>query len=155
MRIAGSIITAICGILVVVSIFLPWFDMGIGSWGQLSAWDAIDISVGDSIHVLLVMIGGILMAAFAIPAFIVSLASKGGKAAVVTLGIFAVVGALLGIVGSAWFLIEFVADSTWAQMGMSAWDFLGYAVWIAIAASIIGFIFSILTAAFAKGKGDW
>jgi hypothetical protein len=155
MRIAGSIIAAICGIVVIVSIFLPWFDMGIGSMGQMSAWDGIDASVGDFRYFLLVMIGGILMAVFGISAFIVSLASKGGRAAVLTLGLFALVGAFLAIGGSVWFLVDYFADPTWAQWGMSAWDFLGYGVWIALVGSIIGFIFAILTAAFAKGKGDW
>lgn len=149
MRIAGSIITAICGILVVVSIFLNWIDMGSLGWGALTAtgWNCIDASVGDFMHVLLVMIGGILMAVFGISAFIVSLATKGGKAAVITLGIFAVVGALLGIGGSAWFMIDAAADS--------AFSVVAYGVWIALAGSVVGFIFAILTAAFAKGKGDW
>jgi hypothetical protein len=149
MRIAGSIITAICGIVVVVSIFLNWIDMGSFGWGAvtLTGWNCIDASVGDFMHVLLVMIGGILMAVFAISAFIVSLAAKGGKAAVVTLSIFAIVGALLAIGGSAWFMIDAAADS--------AFSVVAYGVWIALAGAVVGFIFAILTAAFSKGKQDW
>jgi hypothetical protein len=149
MRIAGSIIAAICGIVVVVSIFLNWIDMGSLGWGSatLTGWNCIDASVGDFIHVLLVLIGGILMAIFGISAFIVSLATKGGKAAVITLGIFAVVGALLAIGGSAWFMIDAAADS--------AFSVVSYGVWIALAGAVVGFIFAILTAAFSKGKQDW
>ena len=95
MRIAGSIITAICGIVVIVAIFLAWYDLG-AYYGTISAWDGIkaSISVDGALDVFLVFLGGILMTVFAIPAFIVSLASKGGRVAVLTLGILAIVGAL-------------------------------------------------------------
>ena len=147
MRIAGSIITAICGIVVIVAIFLTWVDMGSLGWGTMSAWNAISASVGDSMDVFLVFLGGILMTVFAIPAFIVSLASKGGRAAIVTLAIFAIVCALLAIGGSAWFLIDAVR--------YDAFSIVGYGVYIAVAGAILGFIFAILTAAFSKGKQDW
>ncbi len=148
MRIAGSIITAICGIVVIVSIFLNWVDVTsyYGS-GTATAWTLIDSSVSDWWYLLVVFIGGILMTVFALPAFIVSLASKGGRAAIVTLSIFAIVGALLAIGGSIWFIIDAVRDS--------AFDIVSYGVWIAIAGAIVGFIFAILTAAFSKGKQDW
>ena len=113
----------------------------------MSAWNAISASVGDSMDVFLVFLGGILMTVFAIPAFIVSLASKGGRAAIVTLAIFAIVGALLAIGGSAWFLIDAVR--------YDAFSIVGYGVYIAVAGAILGFIFAILTAAFSKGKQDW
>jgi hypothetical protein len=150
MRIAGSIITAICGIVVIVAIFLAWYDLG-AYYGTVSAWDGIkeSISVNGALDVFLVFLGGILMTVFAIPAFIVSLASKGGRAAIVTLSIFAILGALLAIGGSAWFLIDTVTTE-----GFS-FSYLGYGVWIALAGAIIGFIFAILTAAFSKGKQDW
>ena len=152
MRIAGSIITAICGIVVIVAIcFLHWSD------GGATGWDYIDASMAADgfLNVFLVFLGGILMAVFAIPAFIVSLASKGGRAAVLTLGILAIVGALLAIGGSAWFIIDYVFDPFWSQMGLSALDAfkdLSYGLWIAIAGAIVGFIFAILTTAFSKGR---
>jgi hypothetical protein len=147
MRIAGSIIAAICGIVVIVSIFLNWVDLGIGSWGTATAWNCIDASVGDWWYLLLVLVGGILMTVCAIPAFIVSLASKGGKAAIVTLSIFAIVGAVLAVGGSVWFIVDAALDD--------AFSAVSYGVWIAIAAAIVGFIFAILTASFSKGKQDW
>ncbi len=144
MRIAGSIITAICGILLIVSIFLPWVD----AWGwTASGWDGISASVGDSMNVFLVFIGGIIMALFALPAFIVSLAAKGGRGAVITLGIFAIVGALAAIGGCIWFTIDAVTNDVFS--------FVSYGYYIAIGAAILGLIFAILTAAFAKGRQDW
>jgi len=153
MRIAGSIITAICGIVIIVSIFLPWYSYF--GFGTSNAWDGISTSISDAMDVFLVFMGGIVMTVFAIPAFIVSIAAKGGKAAVVTLSIFSIVGALLAIGGSVWFIIDTVLDSFLDQMGIGAFDVISYGVWIAIAAAVVGFIFAILTAAFSKGKQDW
>ena len=147
MRIAGSIITAICGIVVIVSIFLGWIDLGY--WGSATAWDGISNSIGDAMDVFLVFLGGIVMAACAIPPFIVSLASKGGRAAIVTLGLFAIVGALVAIGGCAWFLIDAITTDGFQ------FDWLGFGVWIALAGAVVGFIFAILTAPFSKGKQDW
>ncbi|MFA5374736.1 MAG: hypothetical protein WC455_03145 [Dehalococcoidia bacterium] len=149
MRIAGSIITAICGIVVIVAIFLAWYDLGSWGYGTVSAWDGIkeSISVDGALDVFLVFLGGILMAVFAIPVFIVSLASKGGRAAIVTLSIFAIVGALLAIGGSAWFFIDTAQND--------GFSYISYGAWIAIAGAIVGLIFAILTASFSKGKQDW
>ncbi|MEA1958117.1 MAG: hypothetical protein U9N44_00360 [Chloroflexota bacterium] len=94
MRIAGSIITAICGILLIVS-----------------------------------------------------LAAKGGRGAVITLGIFAIVGALAAIGGCIWFTIDAATNDVFS--------FVSYGYYIAIGAAILGLIFAILTAAFAKGRQDW
>jgi hypothetical protein len=144
MRIAGAIITAICGIVVIVSIFLNWYDLSSAGYGTYTAWWSISESLGDSLDVFSVFIGGILMAVFAIPAFIVSLASKGGRAAVLTLSIFAIIGALLAIGGSTYFIIDAATNE--------AFSYVGYAFWIAIAAAVVGFVFAILTAAFSKGR---
>jgi len=145
MRIAGSIVTAICGIVVLVSIFLHWIDAGY--WGTATAWNCIDASASDWWYLFGVLGGGILMTVCAIPAFIVSLASKGGRAAVVTLSIFALIGALAAIGGSAYFLIDAAMDDSFSMVS--------YGAYIALAGAIVGFIFAILTAAFSKGKKDW
>jgi len=149
MRIAGSIITAICGIVIIAAIFLTWVDASgyFGYGSTASAWDLIDGSAGDWWYLVIVLVGGILMALFAVPAFIVSLASKGSRAAIVTLSLFAIVGSVLSIFGSAYFIIDAVSDD--------AFDIVSYGVWIALAGAIVGFIFAILTASFSKGKQDW
>jgi hypothetical protein len=147
MRIAGSIITLICGIVVIVGVFLTWLDMG---WGMtLSGWDLTSFASylgATSWYTYLALAGGVLMVAFALPAFIVSLAAKGGRAAVITLGIFAIVGALVAIGGCVWAMID---------VGASNLSYVAYGFYITFAAAIVGFIFAILTAAFSKGKQDW
>jgi len=148
MRIAASIITVICGIVVVVGVFLAWVEVcGWGICMSMSGWDAIDMSVSDAINVLMMFIGGILMAVFALPAFIVSLASKGGKAAIATLGILSIVAGLVAVGGGVWFMIDAAVNDLFS--------FVAYGFYIAFAAAIVGFIFAILTAAFSKGKQDW
>ena len=148
MRIAGSIITVICGIIVIVGVFLAWAEACyMGYCISMSGWDGISMSITDSFNAFMVFIGGIMMAVFAIPAFIVSLASKGGRAAIATLGILALVGALVAVGGGAWFMIDAAVNDVFG--------YIAYGFWIAFVAAIVGFIFAILTAAFSKGKQDW
>ncbi len=148
MRIAGSIITLICGIMVIVGVFLAWMDFG---WGMTaSGWDLASIGnyLGETFwETYIVLAGGVLMAVFALPAFIVSLASKGGRAAIVTLGIFAIVGSLVAVGGGVWYIIDAAVNDVFS--------YVAYGFYIAFAAAIVGFIFAILTAAFSKGRQDW
>ena len=148
MRIAGSIIALICGIVVIVGVFLTWMDAG---WGiTLSGWDLVSVGnyIGSTFwETYIVLAGGVLMVVFALPAFIVSLAAKGGRAAVITLGIFAIVGGLVATGGCVWFIIDAAVNS--------AFSYVAYGFYITLAAAIVGFIFAILTAAFSKGKQDW
>ena len=65
----------------------------------------------------------------------------------VTLSIFALIGALAAIGGSAYFLIDAAMDDSFSMVS--------YGAYIALAGAIVGFIFAILTAAFSKGKKDW
>ena len=100
------------------------------------------------------------MAVCALPAFIVSLASKGGKAAIVTLGIFSILGAFVAIGGCIWYVISAldiidVASIGMSFLGMNASLSIAYGFYISAAAAVLGLVFAILTAAFAKGKGDW
>jgi hypothetical protein len=157
MRIAGSIITAICGIVVIVGVFLTWIDFSYGYMscgitgldlikGSFTCMGQSVSDLGSAIEAWLILGGGIVMTAFAIPAFIVSLAAKGGKAAIITLSIFAIVGALVAIGGGIW---------TFIDVGGEGLSYLAYGFYIAFAAAIVGFIFAILTAVFSKGKQDW
>ena len=152
MRIAGSIITLICGIVVVVGVFLAWYQYCTSlGWGEtcvtVSGWNFGDW--GDWAGTWVVLGGGVLMAVCALPAFIVSLASKGGRAAIVTLGIFAMIGALVAIGGCIWYVVEVLDAIDW--FGGS----IAYGFYISAAAAVLGFLFAILTAAFSKGKQDW
>ena len=93
-------------------------------------------------YFFMVFIGGILMSVFALSTLIVSLASKGSRAAIAILGILSIAGALVAIGGGIWFMIS-IND---------AFNYVSYGFYIAFAAAIIGFIFATLTAVFSKGR---
>ena len=135
MRVAGSIITLICAIGVLVGVFLPWISV----YGySISGWDVVSLG---GIEGYLALGGGALMTICALPAFIVSVASKGGKGAVVTLGVFATIAALVAAGGAIWALVEILTEG-----GGST---IGYGLYISIGAPVLGFIFGIVTSATA------
>jgi hypothetical protein len=147
MRKVGSIITSLSGIMVIVGVFLAWFKFCIyGYCESLSGWDSITASrpftENGSGYFFMVFIGGIFMAVFALSALIVSLASKGNKAAIAILGIFSMAGALVAIGGCIWFMMS-VND---------VFSYVSYGFYIAFAAAIIGFIFATLASVFSKGR---
>lgn len=143
MRIAGPIITLACGIAVLVGVFLPWLNVPLaGIIIPVSGWDVIGFGIAKAPDVLLVLIGGILMIACALPAFIVSLVTKRAKGAVQALEIAVLVSAVLAIVGALWFLIPIVSD------GIA--ELIGYGLYMSIATAVLGLIFGIVTSATTK-----
>jgi hypothetical protein len=143
MRIAGPVITLACGIAVLVGVFLPW--LSVSMWGitvSLSGWDAIQVGISDAPEPFVVLIGGILMIACALPAFIVSLATKGAKGVVRALGIVASIAALIAIGGGLWAIIPAISD------GIA--ELIGYGLYICIAAAVLGLGFGIVTSVTTK-----
>jgi len=148
-RATGTFITITCGIVVIVSVFLSWID-----WGQTTytAWNYIDASLSSNFYLLLVLVGGILMIIFNIPTFIFTLASKGSRKAIITLNVLTMIGALLAVGGSIWFITDVKINSLLDQMGIDVLSVISYGVWIAIAGAMIGFIFAILTSVLSKAR---
>lgn len=139
MRIAGSIVTLVCGIVALVGVFLPWasaFPVSVSGWDGISG-----AGISGAPEPFLVLIGGILMAVFCLPAFIVSVATRGGRAAVLTLGIFATLASLLVIGGAAWWIVEVAIDPT---LGIGV---VGYGAYMSVAAGVLGLTFGIVTTA--------
>ena len=146
MRVVGSVITLICGIVVIAGVFLTWLHSGqiaISGWNLTTIDNYFNKTFWET---YLVLTGGILTAAFALLALIISLAAKGGRAAVVTFGILAIVGSLVAVGGGVWCLVDAARDH------LSS--YVAYGFYITFAAAIIGFIFAILTAAFPEGRED-
>lgn len=144
MRIAGLIITLASGIAVLIGVFLPWISAPI--WGfvvSVSGWDMIKLGVAEATDLLLVLIGGILMIAWALPAFILSLVTKRGRKAVWALSIVASIGAALAIAGALWFFIPAMSD------GVT--ELISYGFYVSIAAAMLGLVFGIVTSVTAKG----
>lgn len=150
MRIAGSVITLICGIVTVVGIFLPWVTMAAFTpfTGTGTGWWLRDLMLAggllqvDAHTVTLVLIGGILMIVFSLPCLIVSIAASRARAVVMTLGIFAALSSLVAGGGAIWFIATAVTDNAIAS--------LQYGLYVSMAGAVLGGSFAV-TAAAASG----
>ena len=117
MRVAGHFLTVICGVLVLIGLFLPWISVSYpdssGMYDSsyspnITGWDFIrhsadgnssEGSYGSSSE-WLVLIGSILVIASAIGVFFVYTLKNQSKLAAVLLSIAAFIGALLAIIGT-------------------------------------------------------
>jgi hypothetical protein len=148
MKIAAAIIALLCGIAVLVGIFLPWAE-GEGPLGILSfsvtglnvisssGWDISDIALSDNLHAILVLIGAAIMIVCALPALFLSASSGGSKGAVMPFGILISLGAAVAIGGLAWFFVDMSSVDNWT-------DYIGYGVYICGGGSVLGLIFGAL-----------
>lgn len=144
MRTIGTAITLVCGILVIVGVFLPWISESTSILGftvsfsksgwsiiDASGWDISDFVLSDNIHALLVLIGGIVMTVCVLPALILSTLPV-VRIATVLLGIVASLAALVAIGGAAWFIVD--------MMNSDAGSYIGYGIYLSAAAAFVGLI---------------
>jgi len=148
MKIVAVIIALLCGIAVLVGIFLPWAE-GAGPIGLFpfsvtglnvissSGWDISDLALSDNFHAILVMIGAAIMIVCALPALFLSASSGGGKAAVMPFGILISHGAAVAIGGLAWFFVDMSSVDNWM-------DYVGYGTYICSGGAVLGLIFGAL-----------
>jgi hypothetical protein len=129
--------------MVVVGVFLPWFDFG---FATVSGWLGITMSVTDAMNAFLVFIGGMLMLVFAMPAFVVSMVSRDNRKVVIILIRFAIASALCALGGSIWLIVQAVQEG---DFGM-----ISYGFWIGMIAAIIGLVFAILTVIFSRSRDN-
>ena len=151
MKIVAVIIALLSGIVVLVSIFLPWIHYSIGSnisyslsgWGvfhDTSWFDNIMLKVlqlDSNMHVLIVFIAAIVMVVCALPALFLSVSSGGGKATVKPFGILISLGAVVAIAGLVWFFIDMSSVKNWT-------DYVGYGTYICGGGAVLGLIFGAL-----------
>lgn len=135
MRIVGSLCVLLCGVAVVVGVFLPWWDeLGV----TVSGWDGIEASIPDALEPFLALVGGAVMVICALLAFIVSLATRGGKAALLTLSLLATLATSVAIGGTAWFIVEAATDP------LVEISIVGSGFYISIGMAVLGLIFAII-----------
>ena len=145
MRAIGSGVTLVCGVLIIVGVFLPWISestsiLGLTISVSKSGWSIIDASswdisafvLSDNMHALLVLIGGVVMTVCALTALILSTLPV-VRIATVLLGILASLVALVAIGGAAWFIVD--------MMNSDAGSYIGYGVYLSAAAAVVGLIF--------------
>ena len=100
MKRVGPLILLICGVLATAGIFLPFqYDD--------SGWELISVgSSGIEGASITILIGSILIFAFALPTVIVAMNPRGSQKVVRNLGILASVGAAVAIIGATWFFAQ-------------------------------------------------
>ena len=153
MKIVAAIIALLCGIAVLVGIFLPWAEASSSILGvhfslsvtgldviSTSGWDISDIALSDNLHAILVLIGAAIMIVCALPALFLSTSSGGGKAAVIPFGMLISLGAAVAIGGLAWFFVDMSSVDNWT-------DYVGYGTYICGGGAVFGLIFGALAAA--------
>jgi hypothetical protein len=150
MKIVAVIIALLCGIAVLVGIFLPWaeasgsilgvhFSLSVSGLDVISTsgWDISDFALSDNLHAILVLIGAAIMIVCALPALFLSMSSRGGKATVKPFGILISLGAVVAISGLAWFFVDMSSVDNWT-------DYVGYGTYICGGGSVLGLIFGAL-----------
>ena len=153
MKIVAVIIALLCGIVVLVGIFLPWAEASGSILGMhlslsvtgfdvisSSGWDISDIALSDNLHAILVLVGAAIMIVCALPALFLSMSSGGGKAAVTPFGILISLGAVIAIAGLIWFFIDISNVKNWT-------DYVGYGTYICSGGAMLGLIFGVLASA--------
>jgi hypothetical protein len=150
MKIVAVIIALLCGIAVLVGIFLPWaeasgsilgvhFSLSVSGLDVISTsgWDISDFALSDNLHAILVLIGAAIMIVCALPALFLSMSSRGGKATVKPFGILISLGAVVAISGLAWFFVDMSSVDNWT-------DYVGYGTYICGGGAVLGLIFGVL-----------
>jgi hypothetical protein len=150
MKIVAVIIALLCGIAVLVGIFLPWaeasgsilgvhFSLSVSGLDVISTsgWDISDFALSDNLHAILVLIGAAIMIVCALPALFLSMSSRGGKATVKPFGILISLGAVVAISGLAWFFVDMSSVDNWT-------DYVGYGTYICGGGAVLGLIFGAL-----------
>ncbi len=145
MRMVALVIALICGIAVLVGVFLPWasasfsilgFPISISLTGweimDTSSWDISEFVLPNNIYAMLALIGGIVISICAFAAMIISGVGKAARPAIMPLGIVLSLAALTAIGGSVWFVVD--------MMNADAGDYIGYGVYVSAGAALLALI---------------
>lgn len=145
MRMVALVVALICGIAVLVGVFLPWASASFSMLGfpislSLTGWEILDTSVWDisefvlpnNIYALLTLIGGIVISICAFACMMISGVSKAAQPAIIPLGIVLSLAALAAIGGSVWFVVDMI--------NVDAGDYIGYGVYVTAGAALLGLI---------------
>jgi hypothetical protein len=173
MKALGPLLTLICGILILVGLFMPWFAYSVpfsmfGESGNfdmsVSGWNFISHS-GDAYNDLgsllamgfgsgsewLVFIGGILITISALAAFLILLRSNGNKHVGVLFGAVALAGAVLAVVGTLKYIISDMDVLSSYSMGS---ELLGKGVYVSTAFAFAGALCAFIMFSQARSWGD-
>ena len=152
-----TLIVFVCGVIVLVAIFLPWYKGTPSYEGGLtlpptpSGWDMREVTSAPT----LVLVCGILMVVWAVLALFLPALFKLGQGALLGIGIAARSIAVVAIVGAIWYIADTMqsARSTGITSGIET---IGYGVFISIVAAGFGLAFGGVSPGFlvAEKSGE-
>ncbi len=148
----GAIILLVCSVLTLVGVFLPWINismsfegismsMDFSGWDLVSTFSVMDMMMAGSIDPYLVVGGAIAMVVGTLGAIIVSRTSDDPEGALKIFGGAVIIGAIIAIIGAAWFMIDMTGDSMLSMMGINVST--GYGLYISLLAAIGGIIAAV------------
>jgi tetratricopeptide (TPR) repeat protein len=148
-----TLIVLVCGVIVLVAVFLPWYKgaVSIGDGLTLpptpSGWDMMEVNAAP----LLVLACGILMIVWAVLALILPALFKLGQGALLSVGIAARAIAVVAIIGAIWYIAD-TMQSVRSEGLTTGIQTIGYGVFIAIVAAGFGLAFGGVSPGFLVSK---
>ena len=153
-----TLIVLVCGVIVLVAVFLPWYKGTVSIEGVLtppsiySGW----YMKADNPAPILVLACGILMIVWAVLALVLPALFKLGQGALLSVGIAARSIAVVAIIGAIWYIADTMqgAETRGITSGIET---IGYGVFISIVAAGFGLAFGGVSPGFlvsGKGAGD-
>jgi len=133
-----TIITFVCGVVVVVGVFLTWLDGDPSAEiAASSGWNM----VGTTAAPILVLVGGILMAVGGLVAFLFSLSAAGVETVLLVIGFVVRAMAIVALIGIIWFIADVISEYG-REGGLGAgFGLLGYGVFISFVFAGLGLAF--------------
>lgn len=116
-------------------------SMDFSGWDLVSTFSVMDMMMAGSIDPYLVVGGAIAMVVGTLGAIIVSRTSDDPEGALKIFGGAVIIGAIIAIIGAAWFMIDMTGDSMLSMMGINVST--GYGLYISLLAAIGGIIAAV------------
>lgn len=144
-----SVFSLVCGILVIVALCLPWWDLKIfTSLGgqraivsEISGWEALGETelwwIGNT-GPIITLVGGIVLIGCALAALIVIRFKSEAKNVFAVLRILPRIAGFLVVMGAVWYMIDARNADVSGCGGILPFDGTGFGTWLAIAAGLGG-----------------
>jgi len=146
-----SVFSLIFGLLVIVALSLPWWDMEIflmPSWegqtaivSEISGWEALGETelwwIGNT-GPIITLVGGIVLIACALAALIVTRWFSKAENVIAVLRILPRIAGFLVVMGVVWYMIDARNANISGCGGILPFDGTGFGTWLAVAAGFGG-----------------
>ncbi len=141
-----SVFSLLCGILAMVALSLPWWDMDIRWEGrtivsEISGWEALGETglwwVGN-IGPIITLVGGIVLIGCALAAFAIVKWYSEAENAIAVLRILPHLAGFLVVMGAVWYIFDARNTGVSGCGSILPFDVAGFGTWLAIGAGLGG-----------------